>query len=86
MASLIPFSHPNFPGFPLKTPDVYRAKMFLAEFRWIRHPMYAAIWLFGLSQGLLLENRRAQGCLEYLADNLHIMPLCGAEFDKGLIQ
>ena len=33
MASLIPYSHPNFPGFPLKTPDVYRAKMFLAEFQ-----------------------------------------------------
>jgi protein-S-isoprenylcysteine O-methyltransferase Ste14 len=25
-------------------------------YRWIRHPMYAAIWLFGLCQGLLLEN------------------------------
>jgi protein-S-isoprenylcysteine O-methyltransferase Ste14 len=22
----------------------------------IRHPMYASIWLFGLAQGLLLEN------------------------------
>jgi protein-S-isoprenylcysteine O-methyltransferase Ste14 len=25
-------------------------------YRLIRHPMYAAIWLFGLAQGLLLEN------------------------------
>jgi protein-S-isoprenylcysteine O-methyltransferase Ste14 len=25
-------------------------------YAWIRHPMYAAIWLFGLGQGLLLEN------------------------------
>src|SRR5262249_49430031 len=25
-------------------------------YRWIRHPMYAAIWLFGFGQGLLLEN------------------------------
>lgn len=25
-------------------------------YRWIRHPMYASIWLFGLGQGLLLEN------------------------------
>ncbi len=33
MASLIPFSHPTYPGFPLKTPDVYRAKMFLDEFK-----------------------------------------------------
>ena len=33
MASLIPYSHPHYPGFPLKTPDVYRAKMFLDEFR-----------------------------------------------------
>src|SRR5204862_240654 len=33
MASLIPFSHPNYPGFPLKTPDVYRAKIFLDEFK-----------------------------------------------------
>jgi YVTN family beta-propeller protein len=31
MASLNPFSHPNYPGFPLKTPDVYRAKLFLDE-------------------------------------------------------
>jgi YVTN family beta-propeller protein len=33
MASLNPFSHPNYPGFPLTTPDVYRAKMFLDEFK-----------------------------------------------------
>ena len=33
MASLNKFSHPNFPGFPLKTPDVYRAKMFLDDFK-----------------------------------------------------
>jgi len=33
MASLNPYSHPNFPGFPLKTPDVYRAKLFLDEFK-----------------------------------------------------
>jgi protein-S-isoprenylcysteine O-methyltransferase Ste14 len=25
-------------------------------YRWIRHPMYAAIWLFSLAQGLLLQN------------------------------
>jgi protein-S-isoprenylcysteine O-methyltransferase Ste14 len=25
-------------------------------YRWIRHPMYAAIWLFSLAQGLLLDN------------------------------
>jgi protein-S-isoprenylcysteine O-methyltransferase Ste14 len=25
-------------------------------YRWIRHPMYASIWLFSLGQGLLLEN------------------------------
>jgi protein-S-isoprenylcysteine O-methyltransferase Ste14 len=25
-------------------------------YRWIRHPMYASIWLFSLAQGLLLEN------------------------------
>ena len=25
-------------------------------YRFIRHPMYAAIWLFGLAQGLLLQN------------------------------
>src|SRR5206468_9109071 len=25
-------------------------------YRAIRHPMYAAIWLFGLAQGLLLRN------------------------------
>jgi protein-S-isoprenylcysteine O-methyltransferase Ste14 len=26
------------------------------DYRRIRHPMYASIWLFGLGQGLLLEN------------------------------
>jgi YVTN family beta-propeller protein len=31
--SLDGYSHPNFPGFPLTTPDVYRAKMFLDEFK-----------------------------------------------------
>lgn len=31
--SLDPHSHPNFPGFPLVTPDVYRAKLFLDEFK-----------------------------------------------------
>jgi protein-S-isoprenylcysteine O-methyltransferase Ste14 len=25
-------------------------------YRWIRHPMYASIWLFGLGQAMLLEN------------------------------
>ena len=25
-------------------------------YRWIRHPMYAAIWLLRLAQGLLLQN------------------------------
>ncbi|MBL7959324.1 isoprenylcysteine carboxylmethyltransferase family protein, partial [bacterium] len=25
-------------------------------YKYIRHPMYAAIWLFGLGQGLLLQN------------------------------
>ena len=34
-------------GHELVTHGVYRS---------IRHPMYASIWLFGLSQGLLLEN------------------------------
>lgn len=33
MASLKPFTHPSYPGFPLTTPDVYRARMFLDEFR-----------------------------------------------------
>src|SRR5262249_27230529 len=27
------YSHPGYPGFPLRTPDVYRAKLFLEEFR-----------------------------------------------------
>ena len=31
--SLEKYTHPTFPGFPLLTPDVYRAKMFLDEFR-----------------------------------------------------
>jgi YVTN family beta-propeller protein len=31
--SLDPFSHPNFPGFPLVTPDVYRARLFLEELK-----------------------------------------------------
>lgn len=33
MASLNAYSHPQYPGFPLKTPDVYRAKIFLEEFK-----------------------------------------------------
>ena len=33
MASLNAYSHPHYPGFPLRTPDVYRAKMFLDEFK-----------------------------------------------------
>lgn len=33
MKSLEAHSHPNYPGFPLTTPDVYRAKLFLEEFR-----------------------------------------------------
>ena len=33
MASLKPYTHPHFPGFPLTTPDVVRAKIFLEEFR-----------------------------------------------------
>jgi YVTN family beta-propeller protein len=31
LKSLLPYTHPGYPGFPLKTPDVYRAKMFLDE-------------------------------------------------------
>ncbi|HEX3148935.1 MAG TPA: alkaline phosphatase family protein [Gemmataceae bacterium] len=31
MRSLDKYSHPNFPGFPLTTPDVYRAKIFIDE-------------------------------------------------------
>jgi YVTN family beta-propeller protein len=31
--SLDKYSHPNFPGFPLTTPDVYRAKMFIDELK-----------------------------------------------------
>jgi YVTN family beta-propeller protein len=33
MRSLEAYSHPNFPGFPLTTPDVYRAKMFIDELK-----------------------------------------------------
>jgi YVTN family beta-propeller protein len=33
LRSLDKYSHPNFPGFPLTTPDVYRAKLFLDEFK-----------------------------------------------------
>jgi YVTN family beta-propeller protein len=33
MRSLDKFSHPNFPGFPLTTPDVYRAKLFIDELK-----------------------------------------------------
>jgi hypothetical protein len=28
VASLGPYTHPHYPGFPLRTPDVYRAKLF----------------------------------------------------------
>ncbi len=31
--SLDKYSHPNFPGFPLTTPDVYRARMFIDELK-----------------------------------------------------
>jgi YVTN family beta-propeller protein len=31
LRSLDPYSHPNYPGFPLVTPDVYRAKLFIDE-------------------------------------------------------
>jgi hypothetical protein len=31
MRSLDKYSHPNFPGFPLTMPDIYRAKMFIDE-------------------------------------------------------
>ena len=33
METLKPYTHPNFPGFPLTTPDVYRAKLFLDDFK-----------------------------------------------------
>ena len=33
MRSLDKYSHPNFPGFPLTTPDVYRAKLFIDELK-----------------------------------------------------
>jgi Phosphoesterase family len=33
MRSLDKHSHPNFPGFPLTTPDVYRAKLFIDELK-----------------------------------------------------
>ncbi|MDB6075724.1 MAG: Phosphoesterase family protein [Verrucomicrobiaceae bacterium] len=31
MQSLVPYTHPTWPGFPLHTPDVYRAKLFREE-------------------------------------------------------
>ena len=31
--SLDKYTHPNFPGFPLVTPDVYRAKLFIDELK-----------------------------------------------------
>ena len=31
LQSLKPWSHPGYPGFPLTTPDVYRAKLFIEE-------------------------------------------------------
>jgi YVTN family beta-propeller protein len=33
LRSLEPYTHPNFPGFPLTTPDTYRAKLFLDELK-----------------------------------------------------
>jgi YVTN family beta-propeller protein len=33
LRSLDKYSHPNYPGFPLTTPDVYRAKLFLDELK-----------------------------------------------------
>jgi len=33
LRSLDPYSHPNYPGFPLVMPDVYRAKLFLDELK-----------------------------------------------------
>ena len=33
LRSLDKYSHPNFPGFPLTTPDVYRAKLFIDELK-----------------------------------------------------
>ena len=33
LKSLEGYSHPNFPGFPLTTPDVYRAKLFIDELK-----------------------------------------------------
>lgn len=33
MKSLEPYTHPSYPYFPLQAPDVYRAHMFLQEFR-----------------------------------------------------
>jgi YVTN family beta-propeller protein len=33
LRSLDKYSHPNYPGFPLTTPDVYRARMFIEELK-----------------------------------------------------
>jgi YVTN family beta-propeller protein len=33
VATLEKYSHPGYPGFPLRTPDVYRTRLFLEEFR-----------------------------------------------------
>jgi YVTN family beta-propeller protein len=33
VASLRPYTHPHYPGFPLVTPDVYRARLFLDDLR-----------------------------------------------------
>src|SRR5262249_19868488 len=33
LPSLVPYSHPSYPGFPLVTTDVYRAKLFLEELK-----------------------------------------------------
>jgi protein-S-isoprenylcysteine O-methyltransferase Ste14 len=32
-------------------------------YRWIRHPMYASLWLWGIAQGLLLANWLAGWCV-----------------------
>jgi hypothetical protein len=31
--SLQPYTHPHYPGFPLRTPDVYRARLFLEDLK-----------------------------------------------------
>jgi YVTN family beta-propeller protein len=48
LKSLEPYSHPGYPGFPLTTPDVYRAQLFLEEFQnWERRgEMPNLVYLF----------------------------------------